>query len=145
MRSAIHAACTLSGVRAFVVDLGDDSCMGGEEAVGSDGGEAVCVWFRRFWSLKGFSKPPIARPIHDKFLGISVSRVRRLELSDAQRRVFVSRGADFRATLKVYREADLHVVVQMRDGDAAVDSRLGKNQRLSQLLPTRGLIFYDGS
>ena len=43
MRSTINEACKLLDARAFPVDLDDDSCLDGEEAVGSDTGAAVCV------------------------------------------------------------------------------------------------------
>ena len=36
MRPAINKACALLDVQSFVADLDDDSCIDGEEAVGSD-------------------------------------------------------------------------------------------------------------
>ena len=89
MRSAVNGACALLVVRAFVVDLDDDSCVVGEGAVGSDTGRAVRVWFRRFCALKEYLTPSIVLPIRDNFLGVFGRRVRRLELSDIRRRVFL--------------------------------------------------------
>ena len=48
MLSAIDKVCTLLDVQTFVVDLGVDSSVDGDEALGSDEGAAACGWFRRF-------------------------------------------------------------------------------------------------
>ena len=102
--------------QAFVVDLDDGSCVDGEEAVGLDRGKAVRARLRRFCALKGYLAPPTVLPIRDNFLGILGRRVRRLVLTDAQNRSYLSRGADFRAALKVSRNADPDVLVQVRQG-----------------------------
>ena len=47
-RSTINKARTSWGIHAFVVDLGDDSCVEGWEAFGSDKGAVVRVCFHRF-------------------------------------------------------------------------------------------------
>ena len=65
----------------------------------------------------------VVRPICGTFLGTLSRQVRRLELSGTQKRVSLSRGADFRAALKVYRNADPQVVAQARNRAAAVGSR----------------------
>ena len=119
------------GALALVVDLADDSCVDGEEVVDSDDAAAVCVWFRRFCSSRGNLTPSMALPIRDNFQGILGRRVRRLGLSEARDRVSVLRGTDLRAALEVTGGADPQVVVLARDGDAAVDSRLNEEQRLS--------------
>ena len=105
MRSAINKACTLLDVRAFVVDLYDGSCGDSEGAVGYDRGAAIRVWSRRFCALQEYLKPSVALPSLADFLGILGIRVRRLELSDTPKRVVLSRGSDFRAAPKVYRNA----------------------------------------
>ena len=71
MRSAINKAYTLQGVQAFVGDLGDASCVNCEEAVGSDMGTVVRVWFRRFCTVKGYLAPSIVPPIRDYFFRYS--------------------------------------------------------------------------
>ena len=130
MRSDINNARIFFGVQAFVVDLGDDSCVDGEEAAGSDKGATVRVWSHRFWSLKGYLTPPVAFPFRDNFLGFQCRRVRRLGLSDTRKRFLLSRGADFRDALKVYKNADSEVLVQARDRDEVVDSHKNEKRRL---------------
>ena len=51
MRSVVNKVRTCLDVQSFVVDLDDESCVDGEEAVGSDKGEAVRVRFHRFRAL----------------------------------------------------------------------------------------------
>ena len=86
-------------------------------------------------------QPPIRFPIRGNFSGISGRRVRRLELPDTRKRVILSRGADFRAALKVYRDAGRLGVVHARDREADVDSRLNKKQRLLRLFATRRVVY----
>ena len=128
MRSAIDKASTLSGAQSPVVDLGDDSCVDNEEAVGSDKGAAVRFWPRRFCALKEYLTPSIAVPIRDNFLGILGRRVRRLEMSDTQERSFLPRGTYFRAALKVQENANPEVLVQARDRGEAANSQKNKKR-----------------
>ena len=76
MRTAINRAHTLLGAQASVVDLDNDSGLRGEEAVSSDKGAAVRVWFHRFCTLKEFLAPSIVLPIRGNLLGILGRRVR---------------------------------------------------------------------
>ena len=131
MRSAINKACTFLDVQAFVVYLGHISCVYSGEAVGTDKGAATCVWLHRCCAIKDFPKPSNAVPIRANFLGILGRRVRRIELSDAQKRVFLVRGADFCAALNVYKNAHPEVCVQARDRDEAVDSHSSKRHRVA--------------
>ena len=128
MRSAISRACTLLDAPAFVVDLDNDSCLEGKEDVGSDRGAAVRVWFRRSCSLKEYLEASIVLPIRGNFLGFLGKRVRLLGLSGTQKRVILSRGANFRAALKVFKMSDSQVVAQVRDREAAADPRVNKRQ-----------------
>ena len=70
MRSATEKACAMLGAQASVVDLDGDSGVGGEEAVGSDGGAAVSIWPNCLCALQEYSNPPIAPPTRANFLGI---------------------------------------------------------------------------
>ena len=53
--------------------------------------------------------PSIAIPIRDILSGYLSRRVCRIELTGAQKRVLSLRGADFRAALNVYGDADPRV------------------------------------
>ena len=84
-RSAINKACTSLGAQAILVDLNDDSCVDGGEAVGPDKRTVVRLRFCPFCALKESLPPSIVLPNRDNgpscFLGIPGRRVRRLELS----------------------------------------------------------------
>ena len=84
----------------------------------------------RLCALGEYSAPAIVLPIRDNFLGILGGRVRRLGLPAARRRVLPLRGTDFRAALKVYKNAHPQVFAQARDGDEALDLYENKNRRV---------------
>ena len=130
MRSAINKACTLLGVQAFGVDVDGDSCVDSGEAVGSDTRAAPRVWVHRFCALRWYMSPAIVLPIRDNFLCFRGRRVRRLGLPDDRKRVLLLRGADLRAALKVYKNADQEVFAQARDRGEAIDHHENKNHRV---------------
>ena len=128
-RPAGTKACALLGVQASVVDLDDDSYVGGEETLRSDKEAAILAGFCRFFTLMEYLAPSTALPIRGNFLGFLGRRVRLFGLSDTQKRVLLSWGADSRAALKVYENADPEVLVQARDRDEAIDCHKRKKPR----------------
>ena len=116
-------------VQACVVDLDNDSCFDGKDAVSSKRGAAVRARFRRFCTLEEYLPPSIVLSIRGHFPSILGRRVRRLRSPGAQKRVILSRGADYRAALKLQGNPDPRRVAQVRGGDAAVESQAYKRQR----------------
>ena len=112
---------------AFDEDLDRDMCPDSDDFLGPDKGTQVRVWFRRFCSLKGFLIPAAALPIQGNFWSLMGRRVRLLSLSDSQRGVILSRGADFRVALRVRRSADPKSVIGVPGGDAAVEASVEKH------------------
>ena len=64
------------------------------------------VWFHRFCSLQEFLAPAAALPARKNFWLLMGRRVRLLSLSDSPAMAILSRGADSRFALKVYRISD---------------------------------------
>ena len=67
MRAAAVRACAAMDVASFVEDLDSHVCPDGDEALGSDGGAKVRVWFYRFCSLKEYPAPIAALRIWENF------------------------------------------------------------------------------
>ena len=83
MRAAVDKACAVLDVTSFVGNLDGDVCLDSGEVPGRTRAPGSC------WVLPNF----------DNFWPLTGRRVRLLSLPDSQRRVVLSSGPDFRATL----------------------------------------------
>ena len=120
MGAAVVKACAVLEVTSCVEGLDRDVCPASNDALGSDGGAQVRIWFRRFCSLKEYLAPIVVLPTRDNFWSLMGRRGHKLDLSDSLRRAIFSWGVDSRAASKVYRSADPQSTVQIRDEDSAV-------------------------
>ena len=130
MRAAVSKACAVLDGTSFVEDLGRDVCAGGDGILSSEGGSFMRIWFR-LCALRGNLTPMVALPIRENFWSLLGRRMTLLNLSDSQRRVALSWGADFRAALKVYHSTDPQGAVYFGGRDSAVESSSEKRFRPS--------------
>ena len=119
MRGAIGRAGNLLAVESFVQDADRYVSLADECALGSDRATCANARFQRFCVLS----------IWGNFMNILGRRVCALPLSDAQQRVVLSRGADFRAALRRGRATDSQTSLRARDRDAALGHKLFKMSR----------------
>ena len=131
MRAAVSKACAVLDGTSFVEDLNRDVRASGDEMLSSEEGSFMRIWFHRFCTLRGNLAPMVALPIRGNFWSLLGRRMTLLNLSDSQRRVALSWGADFRAALKVYHSTDPQGAVYFGGRDSAVESSSEKRFRPS--------------